>query len=119
LAYDDKEDHPGIFDSVTGIIFLGTPHRGVVSSSGLQTQGQIYQAIVRAKLQIQDNALHTMAQDNDLLLGTVTGFTRLVGRQQSNLKPMVYCFYEQVACKVGLIAGIPDMPRVRQKVQAI
>lgn len=109
----NKDLYPGVSDSTTGIVFLGTPHRGLVSSSSLQTQGQIYQAIVRAELQIQDNVLHTMAQDNDLLVQIVHDFTSLINRQ-GDFKPALFCFFEQKACKIGLVAGIQDMPRVRE-----
>jgi len=109
-ATSRKDLYPGISDSITGIAFLGTPHRGVVSSSSMQTQGQIYQAIARAEMPIHDNVLHTMAQDNDLLVRTVHEFTSRIG-MQGDSKPALYCFFEQKACKVGLIAGMPDMPK--------
>jgi hypothetical protein len=91
-------------------VFLGTPHHGVASSSSLQTQGQIYRAIAEAKLHIQDNVLHTMAQDNDLLVQVVHDFTGLISRKGVS-KPALFCFFEQKACKIGLIAGMPDVPR--------
>jgi len=104
-----KEDYPNISDSVTGVVFLGTPHHGVKASSGLQTQGEIYQTIVQANLPIQDNVLHSMAQDNDTLVNIVHQFTRLVNRLQKSA-PILFCFYEQKASKVGVIAGISDVP---------
>lgn len=113
-ATSHKELHPGTSDSITGIVFLGTPHRGVVGNSSLQTQGQIYQAIARAKLHVQDNVLYTMAQDNDLLVQIVHEFTSLISRQ-GDLKPTLFCFFEQKASKVGMIAGISDMPKVRDE----
>ncbi|KAE8442032.1 hypothetical protein EG329_003889 [Mollisiaceae sp. DMI_Dod_QoI] len=108
IATSNKDDYPRISDSVTGVVFLGTPHHGVNNSSGLQTQGRIYQTICRANLQIQDNVLHNMAQDNDMLVSTVHEFTREVSRQQKSA-PILFCFYEEKTSKIGLIAGISDM----------
>ena len=93
-------------------MFLGTPHRGVASSSSLQTQGQIYQAIARAGLQIQDNVLHTMAQDNETLVQTVDDFTHRI-KKEGAARPELFCFFELKATKVGLVAGMEDLPRVR------
>jgi len=93
----DPDQYPGIYDSITGIVFLGTPHRGNLESKA--TQAVIFDAIARARMQVQDNILHTLAQDNDTLLNVVTQFTRDVGKRQR--PPELYCFYEQKACNVG------------------
>src|SRR6478735_6385847 len=76
-AFTHKEDYPYIHESVIGMVFLGTPHHGLRESSGLSTQSKVYQAILASKLSIQDNALKTMAHDNDLLRNSVDGFTRM------------------------------------------
>ncbi|KAI0890817.1 hypothetical protein F4806DRAFT_485144 [Annulohypoxylon nitens] len=98
------EDYPGIADSVTGIIFLGTPHHGVSGKSELQTQGQIYDLIVKSTTQIQDNALKTMAQDNIMLVTIVHDFTRKVSINKNG--PKLFCFFESKASKVGSITGM-------------
>ncbi|XXG99884.1 NAD-dependent isocitrate dehydrogenase [Hypoxylon texense] len=104
-----KEDHAGISDSVVGMIFLGTPHHGIHGNSGLQTQGQIYEAIAAAKVQMEDNVLNTIAQDNDVLVNTVHNFTRSVTNLR-NSAPKLFCFWEQKKCKIGRVAGIADIP---------
>ncbi|KAI0383586.1 hypothetical protein F5Y04DRAFT_278767 [Hypomontagnella monticulosa] len=111
-AYGDDEEFSGVSDSITGVVFLGTPHHGVVGNSGLQTQGQIYQTIVQANVQVQDNVLHSMAENNQILVACVYDFTRLISGQIPGQQhpPKIYCFYEQKAAKVGLIAGIPGIP---------
>ncbi|KAI2603699.1 hypothetical protein GGR54DRAFT_622373 [Hypoxylon sp. NC1633] len=98
------EDYPGIADSVTGITFLATPHHGVRDKSELQTQGQIYSLIAQAATQIQDNALKTMAEDNDMLVSIVHDFTRKVAVNEN--RPKLFCFFEQKPSKVGSITGI-------------
>ncbi|KAH8589025.1 hypothetical protein B0O99DRAFT_726237, partial [Bisporella sp. PMI_857] len=108
IATLHKEDYPNISDSVTGVVFLGTPHHGVSNSSGLQTQGKIYQTIVQANVQIQDNVLHSIAQDNDVLVSIVHDFTRVVSSQQESA-PKLFCFFEEKTSKIGKIAGLLDM----------
>ncbi|KAI1087793.1 hypothetical protein F5B19DRAFT_497026 [Rostrohypoxylon terebratum] len=98
------EDYPGIADSVTGIIFLGTPHHGVSDKSELQTQGKIYDLIVKSTTQIQDSALKTMAQDNVMLVAIVHDFTRKVNINKNG--PKLFCFFESKASKVGSITGM-------------
>ncbi|KAH0595025.1 hypothetical protein MHUMG1_07324 [Metarhizium humberi] len=103
-----SQDWPHLFESVIGLLFLGTPHYGITESSYLNTQGQIYQAIVAAELPIEDNALHTMAHDNDLLRDTVVAFTRKIATVEP--KPILFCFYEEKPTKVGLIIGQDTAP---------
>ncbi|XDG03869.1 hypothetical protein ABKA04_003484 [Annulohypoxylon sp. FPYF3050] len=100
----NNEDYPGISNSVTGILFLGTPHHGVNGKSELQTQGQIYDLIIKSTTQVQDNALQTMAQDNTVLVSTVHEFTRKVSVVENG--PELFCFYESKASKVGFITGM-------------
>ncbi|KAH8195586.1 hypothetical protein TruAng_010242 [Truncatella angustata] len=103
-----KTQFPGISDSVVGMVFLGTPHFGLKENSQLQTQGSVYNAIVEATQSVQANLLHTMAQDNDLLVNTVSDFTRKVNEPNG---PTLYCFYEQGASNLGRIAGIDGLKR--------
>lgn len=70
----------------------------------MTTQGQIYSAIVQSKVPIQDNVLRTMAQNNDVLVNAVHNFTRMV--ETCKPSPKLFCFFEQKATKIGLIAGI-------------
>ncbi|KAK7423679.1 hypothetical protein QQX98_000869 [Neonectria punicea] len=101
-------DCPNICDSITGMVFLGTPHQGITDNSALSTQGKIYSAIVQAKVQIQDNALQTMAQNHEMLVNTVHNFTRKVNT--SKPPPKLYCFFEQKKSKVGRLVGLDTSP---------
>ncbi|RYP44909.1 hypothetical protein DL768_008685 [Monosporascus sp. mg162] len=102
-----KDDHLDISDSVTGMLFLGTPHHGVKENSQLQTQSQLYQAIAQTNTRVEDNVLKTLAQDNEMLVSVHFDFTRIVGRH-GNSAPMIYCFFEQQKTKVGRIGGLEN-----------
>ncbi|KAI0882946.1 uncharacterized protein GGS22DRAFT_169128 [Annulohypoxylon maeteangense] len=102
------EDFYGIFDSVTGVVFLGTPHYGVQDSFQRQIQGQIYKKVAEANIQVQDNILHSMAPDNDLLVKCVFDFTRTVALEQQQA-PKLFCFYEQKPSRIDLIVGLPNI----------
>ncbi|KAH7137368.1 hypothetical protein B0J13DRAFT_597107 [Dactylonectria estremocensis] len=107
-AYNNAVFHPGdhcnMSESITGMIFMGTPHQGLRDSSELGTNGKIYAYIVESKLQIQDESLKTMAQDSGELLNTVHDFTRRLQTSQS--PPQVFCFFEQKQTKVGAIVAL-------------
>lgn len=99
-----SSDWPHVSQAMRGMVFLGTPIHGVAKDSILTTQGQIYAAIVAASLQVQDNALHTIAQDNDVLVSAVHEFTRKITASKS--APKLFCFYEQKATNIGAIASL-------------
>lgn len=105
MASLHRNDYPGISDSVTGVVFLGTPHSGVNGNSEFHTQGQIYKAVVEANVEVQDNVLHTLAHDNDVLVNAVHHFTRAI-TDKGNLGPKLFSFFEMKSSKIGRIAGI-------------
>ncbi|KAH6886788.1 putative kinesin [Thelonectria olida] len=98
------QDWPDVATSISGMMFLGTPHQGIHERAGLSTQGEMYTAILQAGLQIQDSAMQSMAQDNEGLVSTVFNFNR--GIQMCKPQPKVFCFYEQKATNVGEIFGM-------------
>ncbi|KAI1117434.1 hypothetical protein F5Y14DRAFT_402602 [Nemania sp. NC0429] len=102
-------EYPGISDSVAGIVFLGTPFRGIDHDSGMATVGELYVAIAKSEVQIEDNVLHTIAQDNDVLANAVNEFTRFLGASSDSAKPKLFCFWEQKRSRVGKVAKIEDM----------
>ena len=75
------------------MLFLGTPFQG---SSTLQSQGVLFEMIVRKQHQVQDNIIHTLAYNNDLLVSTDINTRR-------SAAPVLFCFYEQKATNAGAI----------------
>ena len=99
MAKANTDDFPGIAASTFGMVFMGTPHRGTGKS--LHSQGQIYQAIVSAKLHAEDSILKTLEEGNETLVDVVREFTRLVNVPSSKVK--IFCFFEQRPTVVGAI----------------
>ncbi|KAF7541977.1 hypothetical protein G7Z17_g11846 [Cylindrodendrum hubeiense] len=61
---------------------------------------------LKDKRRIQDNAIQTMAHDNEVLRTTVHDFTRLL--KTCLPSPELFCFFEQKATKVGIIVGLNE-----------
>ncbi|KAK8119804.1 uncharacterized protein PG998_004430 [Apiospora kogelbergensis] len=87
----------------------GYPHKGVSNGSKHFTMSEVYKAILAAEVHTQDNVLHSMSQDNDVLQETVHNFTRAVGNLQARA-PKLFCFYESKATNTGLVAGLKKHP---------
>lgn len=98
-------DYPGIYNSITGMVFLGTPHHGADMSLG-----EIYETIRKQCLQIENGLLKTIDHDNTVLVDTVTNFTREVKLRIAG--PEIFCFFEERATAIGRIANLKDHPRV-------
>ncbi|KAI1453137.1 hypothetical protein F4805DRAFT_387349 [Annulohypoxylon moriforme] len=98
----------GIFDSVTGMVFLGTPHYGVHENFQRQMWEQIHIKTNEENLQVQDNILHSLTSGNDLLAKCVLDFTRTVALEQQRA-PRLFCFYEQKPSRIDLIFGLPNI----------
>ncbi|KAF7530888.1 hypothetical protein G7054_g9423 [Neopestalotiopsis clavispora] len=95
IANAHREDHPRVAQCIAGVVFLGTPHSGIHNRAAFSTLGQLYQGIARSNLPVQDNALQTMAQDNEVLVKVVHEFTRTITIQASNGNgPKLFCFFE-------------------------
>lgn len=111
------EDYPGIYDSITGIIFMGTPHSGTDMVQG-KTLAEVFKLIIAStestqatsfKVQIEDGLLKSVAQDNASLVNAVNDFTRDV-KLRKDLAPEIFCFFEQRATPVGRLVGLENTP---------
>ncbi|KAK1850317.1 LipA and NB-ARC domain-containing protein [Colletotrichum chrysophilum] len=96
-------DFPGVWQSMRGMVFLGTPHSGVNEGSSMSRQGEIYAAIAASKMEIQDNVLQSIMRDNDVLESTRAEFTRKVST--SKPPPKIFCFFELRPTNLGAIVG--------------
>jgi hypothetical protein len=100
MAKANNFDFPRISSSTTGMVFMGTPHRG--TGKALQTQGQLYKAIVAANLDVEDSILLTLEEGNETLVDVVNEFTRLIHGQPP---VKIFSFFEQKSTAVGAIVN--------------
>jgi len=82
------EDYPGIITSTTGIIFLGTPHRGSQSQPKAELIATIASA---AGLGEKSSLLRTLQPDSEALNDLLYDFSRVVNIASIPL----FCFFEQ------------------------
>ncbi|KAG9710445.1 hypothetical protein KCU73_g17304, partial [Aureobasidium melanogenum] len=99
-ARDNPEKWPHIFQSVTGLIFLGTPFRG---AEGISQSEMLQAALSRYEQnQVQPEVLKILDPGNELLQIFVDKFGEI--RSKPN-KAHVACFYETKPCDIGKIIG--------------
>lgn len=93
------EDFPGIIKSLTGVVFLGTPHKG----SKWQSPAAIIATAASALgLGEQSKLLNAVQQDSEMLQDLVQDFTRTVNRTSVS----ILCFFEQLKSDITkLIKG--------------
>jgi hypothetical protein len=82
------EDFPGIIQSLAGILFLGTPHKG----SKWQSSASII-ASIASTLGFGEESLllKVVQQDSEMLRDLIQDFTRTINRSSVPL----FCFFEQ------------------------
>lgn len=102
-SYLHASDYPGIYDSITGILFLGTPHQGW-EMSAIPAVGETYELIQQQRFRIEDGLLQTLAPGNPILVDTAADFTRHV--KQRTAPPELFCFFERRPTDVGRILGL-------------
>ncbi|KAF3926729.1 hypothetical protein ABW21_db0205598 [Orbilia brochopaga] len=97
LAKANDSDYPSIWKSITGMIFLGTPHQGA--------SNQIYQAIAGQDVPTEQGILKYLAKDNETVIDVVGEYTRLINLCRIN----IYCLFEQ---KSTVVRGTDGETRV-------
>ena len=99
------EQWPGLFSSTTGVVFLGTPHRGtgdMTSRGMLDTMIQQY-----SQVRIEDAVLESLNAENESLNDIRREFVKICTLSRGRLH--IVCFYEQKSTRVGRIIGVESM----------
>lgn len=90
------EDYPVIFESIGGVVFLGTPHRGSDSQSKASLIASIATAVGFGK---KSQILNVLEKDSEPLSDLVHDFTRTAITANIDL----CCFFEQHASDISKI----------------
>jgi hypothetical protein len=103
---NDEPTWGRIFDSITGIIFLGTPFRG---ADGFKINDMLDFAMQKHKGElngvhqsVQGEVLRVLQPDDEYLTDLVHQFGKM--REQSN-SAKIACFFEMKRCNVGAVIG--------------
>jgi hypothetical protein len=92
---------PDILASATGVVFLGTPHRG---TGAITSKGLVYAAIAsNPSLRIDDTVLKALESGNDMLMDILNEFILLCNSPAVEMS--LCCFFEQRSTAVGKIIG--------------
>jgi hypothetical protein len=91
-----EEDYPGIFKSISGLVFLGTPHRGSNSQSKASLIASIATAVGFGK---KSQILNVVDKDSESLSDLVHDFTRAVITRNID----IFCFFEQHASDISKV----------------
>jgi hypothetical protein len=90
-----------VYNSVTGLVFFGTPFRGTHDSL---SQGEILRRAYElfAESPVHGENLNVLQAGGESLINLVDNYLRTA---RQSVMPKVACFYEQRASPVGAILG--------------
>jgi hypothetical protein len=88
-----------VVQNTSGVILLGTPHRG----AGKISAEQLISTIIAASIEVHVETVSLMQVGNDLLRDTVRQFAEFAKHHKSYLD--VSCFWETKMTDVGAIIG--------------
>ncbi|PGH18658.1 hypothetical protein AJ80_04405 [Polytolypa hystricis UAMH7299] len=109
LAKLHEEDYPGIFKCTSGIVFLGTPHRG----SSFQSPASVIASVASALgLGKKSQILSVLEKDSESLADLVYDFARTV--RTGNIE--IFCFFEQRESDVSKIVKPQSLDWISYKV---
>ena len=100
MAEQFPREWPGIYESVSGITFLGTPFRG---APGLTQAEMIHAAQALYGDTVEGEVLRILDPGDEQLLEMVHVFEKI--RDRSSAKAQIACFFEQKPCNVKAIVG--------------
>ena len=105
MARLEEYDLPGIFKSTSGILFLGTPHRG---TGKITSQSMMYSIIAQdPQCPIEPAVLESLKSESDVLIDVRNDFMKLCTREEVAIS--IVCFFEQKSTNVGSIIGAENM----------
>ena len=91
----------GILDSTTGVVFMGTPHRG---TGAITSKGLVYAAIASNPfLQVDNTVLRALEAGNDVLMDVFGEFMFICNSRKAGMS--LCCFFEQRSSAVGKVIG--------------
>ena len=92
---------PNIIESVTGVVFMGTPHRGTGS---ITSKGLLYAAIASdPTLRVDGTVLKALEYGNDVLMDVLNEFISICNAP--TIAMSICCFFEQRPTSVGRVIG--------------
>lgn len=98
-----RRNFPDLLRNVAGIVFFGTPFRGIPGALG---NGRIKEYVISTGDPVQGDILSVLRPANQDLHETLRDFISIA---TDALKlPKIVCFYEQKQSKVWALAGDPD-----------
>jgi hypothetical protein len=105
LAMMQRGAYPSVFDSTTGIVFLGTPHRGTQSFTRNSALFAAIAASSDLSQHLETGVLDSMTSENGALLDVTDDFLTICAENG----PMITCFFEQRPSKLGKIVERDDI----------
>jgi hypothetical protein len=92
---------PNIFASTTGVVFMGTPHRGTGS---ITSTGLLYAAIASdPSLRVDGTVLKALEGGNDISMDVLDEFMSICNAPTVEMS--LCCFFEQRPTSVGRVIG--------------
>jgi hypothetical protein len=103
LSKASSSNYKDIAASTTGIVFMGTPHRG----TGSITSQTLLYTVIAAEVETEDYVLRNLSGDNETLVDVVSEFAELANA--ATARPKIVCFFEKKSTAVGRIVGDASM----------
>jgi hypothetical protein len=92
IARMDKTTFPEIFKACTGIVLMGTPHRG----TGKFTSEELMLRIINAEIPFELSAPDVLKPNNETLVSLVEDFTKLINDPNVRDRLKIFCFFEEI-----------------------
>ena len=96
LATSHQADYPELANSVSGVLLLGTPHRGTTDNVDRSLLLYFVLCMQTQKQHVEPNILESMRRGSDILEEIVEDFQKLLSRRRDDGQEIYgRCFFEQ------------------------